>query len=140
MYTYSGVSRKNTLGIYPHRVIHDVWWCRNTACTHSKERYEAHSQGTIEASNNKICLGVHLHGIFLPQPCSVPCELPAIHTVDGKFQSKLSRNTDCTQKADVHFQILELCICDIVLERRNIEGEAKGYNCSTHIIYYTAPF
>ena len=56
--------------------------------------------------------------------------------VDGKFRSmKLSRNTNCTQKANVHFQILELCICDIVLERRNIEGEAKGYNCSTHTLH-----
>ena len=73
--------QENTLCISTHRVIHDVWWCRNTACTRSKERYEAHSQGTIEASNNKICLGVHLPGIFLPQPCSVPCELPVIRTV-----------------------------------------------------------
>ena len=27
-----------------------------------------HSQGRIEASNHKIGLGVHLAGIFLPQP------------------------------------------------------------------------
>ena len=66
------------------------------------------------------------------------CMQTSNHTccVDGKFRSmKLSRNTNCTQKANVHFQILELCICDIVLERRNIEGEAKGYNCSTHTLH-----